>query len=150
MFTNPSSWGNEVASLINVIPNIDLVLVNTYVAGSLNLSSTVYIHTLDTISQPLVLTVYIIEDSLKSNQNDDAPTAHVIPNYVHRNVLRGSLNGTWGVSLQNGLLQKNQFIIKTYNYTLNPSWKYRNLYTVAFVYNQNTGVILQCEKARIN
>jgi len=149
VFTSTADWGNEVATLVNVPPNIDLILVNTYVPGTLNLTSTVYVHTLDTINQPLVLSVYIIEDSLKSNQNDDAPTAHVIPNYVHRNVLRGSLNGTWGTPLQNGALQKNQYIVKSYNYTLNPAWKYWNVYTVAFVYNLNTGVILQCEKAKI-
>jgi len=139
-------WQQTVRSILQIPPQLNIILINNYNITSRNLNTSVYILTVDTISVPLMLSVYIIEDSLRNSQTDDSTT---VSNYIERNVLRGSMNGTWGDALQNKALPKNQYINKNYQCPLKRFWNYKQVYTVAFVYNENNYEVIQSQKAKI-
>ncbi len=146
---DPEVWGEKIEDILDLPPKIDIQLFNNYDISGRNLTSSVFIHSLDTISASLMLCVYIVEDSIKALQESYTPSRHQIQNYVNRNVLRGSMNGTWGEDLKNKPLQKDQFITKNYQFTLSNDLNYQQVYTIAFVYNKITQEVIQCEKVKI-
>jgi hypothetical protein len=146
---SPDQWGEIIKNELSQKPAVDIQMVNNFNTATLALGCSVFIQTLDTINQPLVLSVYLVEDSIIDWQRDYNPSEHDIPNYVHRNMLRDALNGSFGTDLLNTALPKGQIIFKSFSYTINSEWKYKNIYTIAFIYNKNSYYILQSQKAKI-
>jgi hypothetical protein len=142
-------WGEVIEDALEQKPSLDIKIANNFTPGTLTLNCAVTIKAVDTISQPLVLSIYVVEDSIRDWQRDYNPTEHDIQNYVHRNILRDAINGTWGSDLQNGMVQKEQEIYRSYTYNLNSKWNYKHIYVVAFVYNRDSYEVLQSRKARI-
>lgn len=76
------------------------------------------------------LQVWITEDkipgkqSLKGNKEDK--------NYIHNNVFRAAVNGTWGVDVN---LKPNVGVNSNCSIVINPKWKAENINIVAFLYN---------------
>jgi hypothetical protein len=89
------------------------------------------------------LSVLISEDSLIGEQLDySLPSGQqLVPSYRFDHVLRGSVNGTWGEQIVNGVANLNDTISKTYsNFNLstlvtNPS----KCHVIAFVYDADNG-----------
>jgi hypothetical protein len=144
-----NTWEENINNILQTAPKADLKIFNYFETSSLRLSSSIFITILDTINHPVVLSAYVVEDSISDWQYDFNPSPHDIQNYIHRNVLRGSLNGSWGDTLKNMSFQKGQLFNKNYQYTLKSNWNYNQVYIVAFLYNENTYEILQSEKAKI-
>ena len=144
-----NTWEENINTILLTPPKADIQIFNNFIPSTLGLSTSIFITTLDTINHPLVLSAYITEDSISDWQYDYNPSPHDIQNYIHRNVLRGSLNGIWGDNLKSLSFQKNQLLNKNYQYTLKSAWNYKQAYIVAFLYNRNTYEILQCQKAKI-
>ncbi|HZK08356.1 MAG TPA: Omp28-related outer membrane protein [Bacteroidales bacterium] len=82
------------------------------------------------------LAVYLVEDSIISPQLNNKPQigADTLMNYVHHNVLRDAINGTYGeyVTESTGLVS-GEIYTKRYNYTVNPDWNIEHCNLIAYL-----------------
>jgi hypothetical protein len=110
------------------------------------------------------LCVVVTEDSIVSSQKDYSPPSGVTvingderPDYEFEHMLRGSVNGSWGVLLKaNPVI--NDTVSTTYNcYQLspwpvkagNPHYNLRHTSIVVFIYDISTKAIIQADKIKI-
>jgi hypothetical protein len=108
----------------------------------------------NSIANDLAMVVYIIEDSLVGPQN----VSNVYtPDYVHRDIMRGTLDGTaWGRTLTSSLMQNGKYYLN-YSYILpdqlGPSGvltthNAENMHLLIYVYDSVTLEIYQVIKKK--
>ncbi|GAB4295801.1 MAG: hypothetical protein Kow0068_20350 [Marinilabiliales bacterium] len=146
---NYTDWPNLVADMANDTATIKIDMENNYDASSN--SGTIKVNTifLQDLQQQLMLSLYITEDSIVSPQMFYNPTTHVDTFYVHRHVLRGAINNTWGEQITASGGSANDTLTKSYNYTINTSWVETKCSIVAFVYDNSTLEVLQVEEIKV-
>lgn len=73
------------------------------------------------------------------------------PNYVHRHVFRGAINGVQGFGEQviAGNADAGFTVSKSYSYAIPAAWNENNCSIVAFVYNTATKEIVQAEEVKM-
>ena len=87
------------------------------------------------------LQLWISEDNIKAMQFSGSDR---IPDYIHNNVFRACVNGTWGTDIT---LTPNFYLDEINSIEVDPSWDIANVNVVAFVYNDSG--TLQAEKVRV-
>lgn len=142
LLDNYLSWSGAVYNELQRESQIQLT-VNANLSSDSILSVNVDMIALAAISGKLQL--WIVEDSIIAMQK--LPTGKYDPKYVHNHVFRGAINGTWGEDISLTLGEEKT---KCHNdFELNAAWKPENLSVVAFVYNDNDGV-LQAAQCNVN
>lgn len=145
-----SEWTGRISEILAEEPVIDINLELSYnSARDINIDvDVVFIKESD---NTLMLSVYFIEDSIKSWQKDYSLPAgqQDIELYSHNHVLRDAINGTWGDQLTSGLVNANDVISKSFNYTINSEWIIKNSSIIAFVYDSDTKAILQASQIHL-
>jgi hypothetical protein len=152
---NSSSWGSPVSQWQNHINMVDrskiyagIQLINEFDINDRDLTANVKVTILDTINDPVQLCMVIIEDDIISPQLDNGVR---IENYLHKHVLRGSLNGNYGSRLTiTGLVEKDYSYEKAYKISFNgKDWNEDNCYVIAYLINMETKEILQVEHLKV-
>jgi hypothetical protein len=143
----PDNWGTHIEEALKTQPLLDIQLKSEYDIAFNDIYIRARVTALEDISKQINLSVYVIEDSIQAPQQDNST---VILDYYHRNVLRGSVNGTYGEKLNDDVIQKDDIITKTYDYTLNNIWNYKQIYIIAFAYYQDNNEIIQAQKLKLN
>jgi hypothetical protein len=80
--------------------------------------------------------VMIVEDSIVSAQLNNDPTigGDTLYNYVHRNMLRDAITGTYGDFLgDEGIVAEGQIYSNQYTYPLNSEWVTDNCRIIAYI-----------------
>ncbi len=99
------------------------------------------------------LIVCITQDNIvapQKNNDEEIGETPVDMNYVHNHVLRKVINGSWGESLNgSSVVSTNTVYEKTYTQEFNSSWIPEDCNVVAFVYNQDTKMVLQVEELHV-
>lgn len=100
------------------------------------------------------LVVYVVEDSIINWQKFYASCGGVdkdVSNYVHRHMLRGAVNSTWGDALYttNAIIPTGTNINKSYTQTLDPTWDEKHIYFVAFIQDNVTKEVVQVEEVKL-
>lgn len=97
------------------------------------------------------LVVYLTEDSLMDWQKDyRLPSGQQdIPNYMHRHVLRASLNGSFGESLTSAPASAGDQFTKNFNYTVPSAFVAKHCALVIVLYDSVTKEVLQVEEQHI-
>ncbi|MEI6091070.1 MAG: Omp28 family outer membrane lipoprotein [bacterium] len=92
-------------------------------------------------NQNQYLAVYVVEDSVVGYQTWYNHTPEDNEDYVHHNVLRTSMNGTWGEKLSTENISANKVFNKHYELQIpsTANWRAKKLKIVAFVYQDNGG-----------
>lgn len=144
-----SLWQQVIDSLLNVELEADVKITNTYNSAANSLDVKVVVTSLTDISSKINLAVYIKEDSLVSLQTDYDHNPVDISGYTHRYVMRGAINSTWGDVVGETGMSMNQSLTKTYSYTLNSAWNAAHCKVVAFVYYDDTKVIIQADECAV-
>lgn len=75
------------------------------------------------------LQLWLVEDSIRTLQR--LPDNSSDQSYLHNNVLRSAVNGTWGTPLS---LTKGQTFRQTFTASFDPAWVVSHIAVVAFVY----------------
>jgi len=148
---NPSSWTSIVDTMVSKDPEAYIDITNTYNSSTRSLNTTLSTKFLSLLTGTYKLCVFIKEDSIQSwQQNSDSNigTTPIIDPYMHRNVLRASLNNTWGDTLSGSVIVGDS-ISKNYTYTLPLTWNDAHCWVVAFVYHAETNLIIQAEEKRV-
>lgn len=146
---NYTDWPNLVADMANDTATLKIDLDNNYNASSNTGSINVNTIFLQDLQQELKLSLYITEDSIVSAQMFYNPTTHIDTFYVHRHVLRGAINTTWGEQISANGGSVNDTITKTLNYTIDPAWVENKCSIIAFVYDNSTLEVLQAEEIKV-
>jgi hypothetical protein len=140
-----AEWVTDIASIINQAPALNMLITNTYDTSSRTVYSLIYSQFLQSLPGSYNITVCMVEDNMISAQ-DSAST--IIHNYVFKDVLRGSVNGTYGeiltTSVDPSLTCLGRFII-----SINTAWVAKNCWILAFVSKSDTKEILQAIKKKV-
>jgi hypothetical protein len=144
-----TSWASEIGNVLNdatPVP-VKITIENSFDAGTKVLQTEVKTEMLSTLQGSYKLSVFMVEDSIVNWQKDYDASPEDIEFYVHREVLRGSMNGTYGVDVT-GLTQGN---IDTKNYIkiLGTDWDENHMSVIAFLYNATTKEIVQVEQKEV-
>jgi hypothetical protein len=145
---NPNSWAAKVGSMMTEIPEVDINISTSYSNSDRKLTGQVKTKFLKTIKKKLKLQILITEDSIIAPQQN---ASTIITNYVHRHVLRGAVNGSWGSALTDGLANTpiDTEISQNILFTLDSAWSSGHCTVVAFVYDADTYEILQVNEKHI-
>jgi hypothetical protein len=150
---NPDNWQTAVNSELEKPITANISLINAYYPNL----NTVRIQVKSKFTTPLEgkfkLCVYIAEDSIVSPQKNNNPAVGPSPDwedYIHRNVLRGSVNTTYGEYFSaDGTIVANEIYAKEYFYAINPNWVTSRCNIVAFLLNEETKEIHQVAECGI-
>ena len=168
--TEVANWNTIVQTIIDEDPDFGITIspnINSN-AGDIDIN----IKVLSDIQGDFNLLVCLTEDSIINWQKDVEASPNVdVEFYVHKHVLRTSINSAWGEVLQtSSVYNKEEEINKTYginldnleqyniDYSANTvelgngnagGWAKENMYIVAFIYDNTTFEIQQVEEVHL-
>ncbi|MGI4873492.1 MAG: Omp28-related outer membrane protein [Janthinobacterium lividum] len=150
-----SLWPAAVNAQLGQTPQQELSITTNYAPATRILQVKIASHYLSALTVPVRLGIAIAEDSLLGTQKDYRAPAGTVqlpgqetPNYVHRNVLRVVLAGTFGtqqVSNPGAGQQFNNYL----SYQLPATWVAKRCRIMAYLANDNTSQILQVATAKV-
>ncbi len=144
---NPDNWGTAIDNIIKLPPDVSIKILNNYNHSTRELQTNVKTEFLNNLNGNFDLCVYMIEDSIaapqKNSNKNIGPTPDIL-DYVHRHVLRGAINSTWGDNILTGEITN-----KNYYFTLKDNWDESHCSVLAFIYNEDTKEIIQVEEKEI-
>ncbi len=147
---SPASWAGAISVQMLKPPSAGLFLQPEIQGNIIHLNAG--IKPLKNIEGTYMISAYIVEDSIVSYQKNNNPeigTTPEIANYVHRYMLRGSMNGTFGDTIFSPQALTTDSFAVQYTTALNPSWNTQKLYVVCFIYNKETDEVLQTERKKL-
>jgi len=147
----PEQWGNSIGQIINLPPDVQMKITIQYDSNSRQLTSVLFNRFITQPSGEYNLTVCILEDSIIGTQSNNNPNIGPTPDwhdYVFNDVVRGSLNGSWGELLTDSPDPEITYM-GTFRSTLKEGLIPKNCWILAFVSNSATKEILQVEKKKI-
>jgi len=145
----PNSWADSVQQMLARTVEATIKITNTFDTTSKSLNTIIKTTFINSQSSFYKLAVYLAEDSIVNYQKDYTKTPSDIPNFVHRHVLRGAINSTWGDLLNSDAIAANSSISKSYSFTVNTSYKPKQCSVVAILYNSATYEVLQVNEKKI-
>ncbi len=145
-------WQGILDTMMTAQPLIGMQMKTDYDDTDRKLCIHVKNKYLKDLSNTLMLSVYILEDSIQAAQKNDKPEIGPSPDwfdYWHNHVLRGAVNTPWGTLVPDSPYLKDSTLITTFEYYLNEDWKADYCNVVAFIYDANTKVVLQAVEAKV-
>lgn len=144
------NWGTVLGQIINTPPDVRIKLSTTYDNGSRTAAVVVKTNILNDLNDTYRICAYVTEDSIVDWQKDyDITPDNDINTYTHRHVLRGSMNTAWGTPIGTGALLAGENYQDAFSMVLNNAWDADHCAVVVFIYNTNTGEVIQVEEAHI-
>lgn len=140
-----AAWSSAVADIIGSEAAFDVWFSQlSYDAGSNTVDVEVKVAVLQDVTTNHNLTIYLTEDSIVDWQVVGAVRD---PDYVHRHVLRTTVNGTWGVPLVNASHSVGDTLTLNYpNFPVNAAWHAEHCALVAYVYGTDSYEVMQVEE----
>ena len=140
-------WVTDIASIINQPPDLNMMIYsNTYDSTSRTVTSVIYSQFRQSLPGSYTITVCVVEDGIISAQ--DSLTT-IIHNYLFNDVLRGSVNGTYGEVLTNSVDPALTYLGR-FSIQISSSWVAKNCWILAFVSkNDVSKEILQVVKKKV-
>jgi hypothetical protein len=144
-----TAWGAEVTSVLSSTEPLPvrIGIETAYDSTSRQLDTDVQLDFAGDLIGTYKLSVYLVEDSIVKWQKDYDASPSDVENYVHREVLRGSMNGTYGDIIGNTVAGES--VVRSYTTTLNSGWDAGHMSLVAFLYNDATKEIIQVEQKHL-
>jgi thiol-disulfide isomerase/thioredoxin len=145
-----TDWSSKAAQLVSLPPDATIDLNPQYNAATRSLQVNADVDILTALSDSLHLALYLSEDNIVSPQKDYSLTPSTIVNYTHRHVLRGSMNGTWGLPLSAGTsFAAGSTFSANADFTLPANWNDSNLHVVAILFRAISKEVIQVEDVKI-
>jgi hypothetical protein len=144
-----TAWASEVNTVLtdpSPVP-LKISINNDYNSSSRELQTEVEMEFFTTLTGDYKLCVFMVEDSIVNWQKDYDVIPNDVPDYVHREVLRGSMNGTYGNTISE--TTEGAISSKNYSYSLPIEWNDTQVSIIAFLYDVATKEIIQVEQAHI-
>jgi hypothetical protein len=147
----PDKWASYVGQLINLQPDAQIKITTQYNPDSREVNLTVYNRFITEMNGTYTLTVCILEDSITGAQKNNNPNIGPVPDwfgYVFNDVLRGSVNGSYGEDLATDPDPALTYLGR-FETTLASALVPENCWILAFISNKETREIIQSEKKKI-
>ncbi len=144
--TSFSAWAEQIEGYLDAEPELKIEIENTYNSGNNTLEVKVKNSTLTDINADLKLVVYLLESKIIAKQ---ATTHEPIEDYEHNHVLRKGITETFGIPIFSNPTAINTEDSKTFNITLNSDWIADNCEVIAFIYNNDTKEVINCQTAHL-
>ncbi len=145
----PSAWAGFTEETLQLEALLKINLTGSYNESSREITANLKLDYIKDSELSHYYAVYIVEDSIVQYQQDDRqfPNIHV-NDYVHNHVMRGSMNGTWGLPVSNSIIKAGSSTDLQLKYTIpeNKDWRPKKLSLIAIVQNNETKEVLQVEK----
>jgi hypothetical protein len=143
----PANWKARVNNLLKDQTIANIRLNPTYNEITRELTTDINVTFLHKSDTGYNIVAIITEDSIVKPQKKIG--VGTIPDYLHRNVLRGSFNGTWGTNLANAPILANDVYNKSFSKVLDPAWNADQCSIIAYIYNKKTLEVMQAGKVKI-
>lgn len=119
-------------------------IINEFDAANQRLATHTKTTIIDNYPNPVQLSLYITEDGIIAPQKVGMTTDTL---YVHNHVLRGSMNGTYGVRIsENGHVNKGEAYTKSYQMNFGgKNWNFANCKVIAILHDTETKEVIQVE-----
>jgi hypothetical protein len=130
-----NQWASAITAAIQVPPAIELSIVRTYDAASRQLVVTVNGIGKETLSGDIRISVMLTESGIIDAQ-DDFEAGGIVPDYVHKHVLRDMMTPATGASVLTGIAVGETFS-QTYTTTLDTAWVADDMEIIAFASQVN-------------
>ncbi len=144
-----TKWADEASAIFSdasPLP-INMEITNSFNTSTRLLQTQVNTEFFKSLTGSYKLCVFMVEDSIVNWQKDYDATPEDVEFYTHREVLRGSMNGTYGAVVTPTNLGDINTL--TYSTTLDPSWNENHFSIVAYFYDEATKEIIQVEQKEI-
>ncbi len=139
-------WVTDIASIMDQPPDLNmLILSNIYDSVSRTVNSVIYSQFRQSLQGSFNITVCVVEDDIRGAQDSLGTTLH---NYVFKDVLRGSVNGTYGEILTTSVDPSVTYLGK-FSIPINTDWVAKNCWILAFISKSDTKEILQAIKKKV-
>lgn len=150
-----TAWASAIAQLDTAVV-LELDMSKSYNASTRTVSIQVSGKYLKQGNSNHQLVLYAVEDSVINWQkfySQCSPTGGNIdiPDFVHRHLLRGAVNSTWGdpVYTQSTIIPVGFTFNKSYTQILDAAWSEKHMSFVAFIQDNNTKEIIQAEEIEL-
>lgn len=149
LIVSSTQWADEVATVLSSADPVpaSITIETTYNSTTRELQAQIDTKIFEDLAGTYRLSVYMLEDSIVNWQKDYDVTPNDVPDYVHREVLRGSMNGTYG-DVITGTTAGSEGTY-TFNATLGADWNENKMYVLAFLHNDATREIIQVEQKHV-
>lgn len=146
-----NKWGSAVEALVSIAPDMHIGISNSYNSATRTVSTEVTSEFLNNLAGTYNLVVVLTEDSIINWQKDySLPSGQQdVSDYVHRHVLRQSLNGTWGEEIASGSVSSGSSFTNSFSITLPAEWDESHCAIVAYVRETTSHEIVQVEESKI-
>ncbi len=152
IYMSPKLWGGAVEKAVE-LPKVAIMKINNlYNEGSRTLNTMIDTKFLSQLEGGFSLVACILEDSIVSpQQNKDtlAGPVPVIKDYVFMEMLRGSMNGSWGEQIT-ATADPSKIYRKEYSFVIPQDWEPSHLWVLAFIYAESSKEIYHVTKAKVN
>jgi hypothetical protein len=144
-----TKWSSEVSEVLQDTTEaaLQILIENSFNATTRELQTEVSSEFLSTLTGNYKLCVFMVEDSIVNWQKDYDATPDNVEFYVHREVFRGSMNGTYGATITP--TTDGSTTTLNYSYTLPIDWHEEHFSIIAYLYDEATKEILQVEQQEI-
>lgn len=150
---SPGNWSTVIAPLLQKPAEAKIEITNTFDNTSNKLTTNIKTSFLDAVSGNIKLLVCLTQDSIIAPQKNNTPEAGETPideNYVHMHMLRKTLNGAWGESINGAsTISSGDEFSKEYSLDFIDEWIPKNCHVVAFIYREDTKEVLQVEEGSV-
>ena len=145
LFTPTSGINSRVDNIINQTPKVAIQADAANNDGTVSIN--VNLEFLQTVSEPLTLTLLIMEDGIIATQKYPD---HEDENYVHNHVLRDVITDVWGADIDcTGASGEKR--VALFNYTpASSEWNLANCHIVAMVSKKDSREILNVAECHID
>ena len=140
-----AEWVTDIAGIINQSSALNMLITNSYDTASMKVYSLIYSQFRRSLPGSYNITVCVVEDNMISAQ-DSAST--IIHNYIFKDVLRGSVNGTYGETLTASVDPALTYLGK-FSIPIDIAWVPENCWILAFVSKSDTREIIQVIKKKV-
>lgn len=141
---NISSWQQAIRANAQQPCAAAVQLINVYDPATQTLTAHTRTTRLNGCPNDLLLALYVIEDGIIGPQKDGEET---IAEYEHNHVLRGSLNGTYGVPLMEA--EEDGTYLKSYSLDCgSKTWNAANCSVIAILMDASTREVIQVQQAK--
>jgi thiol-disulfide isomerase/thioredoxin len=149
----PGNWSTTIAPQLEQTAVAKITIANAYNADTKLLETKIDSKFLSDLEGNFHLLVCLTQDSIIAPQKNNSPEAGDVPidtNYVHMNMLRKAINGTWGEALNIGdAVTNGQSYTNEYTLSFVDEWVPENCHVVAFIFREDTKEVLQVEEGAV-
>lgn len=145
-------WEEAIKTLLKEKPKMMININNSFEPSTREITVNAEIKFIEESKPNYALALYIVEDSIVQYQQDDRKRPPDVWDFVHDDVLRGSMNGTWGTILSDSPIPAGTTIQRQFKYVIpqEKDWRPQHLKIMAFVHDhQSSYEIYQIEVKKI-